>query len=227
MKPADIKSRLHSHRDEKYAEFSSRLIPGFDKEYFIGVRTPILKKMAREIVRAGGYEEYLTTLPHDTLEENLLHAFIVSQEKRPIEETLTRIEQFLPYINNWAVCDQFSVKSLGKHPLLTYSHIEQWMKSEHLYTRRFGVVNSMRFFLDDKFKASMLHDAAQATTNEYYMQMAVAWYFATALAKQWEITIPWIEQRILTNEVHKLTIRKAVESFRITHEQKEYLRQMQ
>ena len=227
METTEIKSRLHSLRDEKYAEFSSRLIPGFGKEYFIGVRTPILRKMAREITRTGNYEEYLATLPHDTLEENLLHAFIVSQEKRPIEETLTRIEQFLPYINNWAVCDQFSVKSLGNHPQLTYRHIEQWMKSEHLYTRRFGVVNSMRFFLDDKFRASMLHDAAQATTHEYYMQMAVAWYFATALSKQWEATIPYIERRILTKEVHKLTIRKAIESYRITHEQKEYLRQLQ
>ncbi len=227
MNIAEIKKQLNTLRDEKYAEFSSRLIPGFGKEHFIGVRTPILKKMAHEIVRAGDYEEFLATLPHDTLEENLMHAFIVAHEKRTIDETLTRIEQFLPYINNWAVCDQFSVKTLGNHPNITYTHIKQWMKSKHLYTRRFGVVNSMRFFLDGKFKASMLHDAAQATTHEYYMQMAVAWYFATALAKQWEATIPYIEQRILAKEVHRLTIRKAIESLRIPPEQKEYLRKLQ
>ena len=224
MEICEIKIRLRILRDEKYADFSAKLIPGFDKSYFIGVRTPLLKSFAKELVRAGYYEDFLTALPHEYFEENLLHAFIIASEKQPLDETIRRVESFLPFIDNWAVCDQFSVKSFGKHPSTIYPFLKKWMANDHLYTRRFGVVNSMRFFLDDKFESYMLDDVVAATTDDYYMQMAVAWYFATALAKQWSAAISYIEQRRLSSVVHKMTIRKSFESFRVTDEQKSYLR---
>ena len=226
MEICEIKRRLHKLRDEKYADFSAKLIPGFDKRYFIGVRTPLLKSFAREIVRAGNYEDFLKKLPHEYFEENLLHAFILASEKLPIDETVKRVEFFLPFIDNWAVCDQFSVKMFGKYPSVIYSYLRKWMASEHLYTRRFGVVNSMRFFLDEKFEPYMLDDVVAAATDDYYMQMAVAWYFATALAKQWNVAFSYIEQRRLPVVVHKMTIRKALESYRISDEQKSCLRNL-
>ena len=152
MEMCEIKSRLRILCDEKYADFSAKLIPGFEREYFVGVRTPLLKSFAREIVRAGNYEDFLTSLPHEYFEENLLHAFILTSEKFPIDETIKRVERFLPYVDNWAVCDQFSVKLFAKYPEVIYPCLKKWMASEHLYTRRFGVVNSMRFFLDEKFE---------------------------------------------------------------------------
>lgn len=224
MDIVDIKSRLLCLRDEKYADFSARLIPGFEKGYFIGVRTPQLKMLAREIVRTGRYEDFLTSLPHGYFEENLLHAFILAGEKLTIYDTVKRVELFLPYIDNWAVCDQFSVKIFGKYTCVIYPYLKKWMASEHQFTRRFGVVNSMRFFLDEKFEAVMLDDVASAVTEEYYVQMAVAWYFATALAKQWNATITYIEQRRLPAHVLRMTIRKALDSYRVGEEQKTYLK---
>ena len=226
MEMCEIKSRLRVLRDEKYADFSAKLIPGFEREYFVGVRTPLLKSFAREIVRAGNYEDFLTTLPHEYFEENLLHAFILASEKYPIDETIKRVERFLPYVDNWAVCDQFSVKLFAKYPEVIYPCLKKWMASEHLYTRRFGVVNSMRFFLDEKFEVYMLDDVVVATTDDYYIQMAVAWYFATALAKQWSVTISYLEQRRLPSIVRNMTIRKALEGFRVTDEHKIYLRKL-
>ncbi len=226
MDTAEIKNKLYSMRDEKYSGFSAKLIPGFEKEYFIGVRTPLLKAFAREIVRTKNYEDFLKSLPHETLEENLLHAFIVANEKHSIDATIKRVEEFLPYINNWAVCDQFSIKIFGKHHNTIYPYIRKWITSKHLYTRRFAIVNSMRFFLDEKFNAEIPKDVADATTDEYYVQMAIAWYFATALAKQWSATIHFIEQRKLPDAVHKMTIRKALESFRISQERKSYLKDL-
>lgn len=226
MNTAEIKNKLYSMRDEKYSCFSAKIIPGFNKEYFIGVRTPLLKTFAREIVRTKKYEDFLQSLPHETFEENLLHAFIVANERIPIETTIKRTEEFLPYINNWAVCDQFSIKIFGKHHNTIYPHIKKWMTSEHIYTRRFAIVNSMRFFLDKNFDAEKPKDIVSATTDEYYIQMAIAWYFATALAKQWSATIHFIEQRKLPDAVHKITIRKALESFRISQEKKSYLRDL-
>ncbi|MBE6303384.1 MAG: DNA alkylation repair protein [Bacteroidales bacterium] len=224
MDAVNIKSRLYCLRDEKYADFSAKLIPGFENGYFVGVRTPLLRAFAREIVRAGDYENFLTSLPHEYFEENLLHAFILANEKLSVEETIKRVELFLPYIDNWAVCDQFSVKLFGKYPSVIYPYLKKWMTSDHLYTCRFGVVNSMRFFLDEKFEPYMLDDVAAVTTGDYYMQMAVAWYFATALAKQWNTAISFVERRRLPAVVHRMTIRKALESFRVGEEQKGYLR---
>ena len=224
MEICEIKRRLRILRDEKYADFSAKLIPGFEKRYFIGVRTPLLKSFAREIVHESNYEDFLTALPHECFEENLLHAFILANEKYSIEETIKRVKFFLPYIDNWAVCDQFSVKLFGKYPSIIYPYLKKWMTSEHLYTRRFGVVNSMRFFLDEKFEPYMLDDVAAAITDDYYVQMAVAWYFATALAKQWSSAVFYIEQRRLPDIVFRMAIRKALESYRVSNEQKAYLR---
>lgn len=224
MDIADIRDKLHSLSDEKYAAFSAKLIPGFSDGYFVGVRTPLLRIFAKEIVRSGEYDDFLAMLPHGCFEENLLHAFIVASEKLTIEETIRRVEIFLPYIDNWAVCDQFSVKLLGRYPDVVYPFLKKWMAGEHLYTRRFGIVNSMRFFLDENFAPYMLDDVAVAVTDDYYVQMAVAWYFATALAKQWDVSIFYIEERMLPDVVRKMAIRKALDSFRISEEHKIYLR---
>lgn len=226
MDIVDIKNKLRSLRDDEYAGFSAKLVPGFKSGYFMGVRTPLLRAFAREIVRAGDYGDFLAALPHESFEENLLHAFIIANEKLTIDETIERVEGFLPYINNWAVCDQFSVKLFGTNPGVVYPCLKKWMTSGHLYTRRFGIVNSMRFFLDENFVAGMLDDVAAATTDDYYVRMAVAWYFATALAKQWDDAVFFVERRILPNVVRKMAIRKALESYRINEEQKVYLRKL-
>ena len=226
MEIREIKGRLYNLSDKKYAEFSAKLIPGHTKEYFIGVPTPKIKAYTKEILRAEKHKKFLTTLPHDTFEENLLHAFIIANEKLPIDTIIEQTEAFLPHINNWAVCDQFSVKLFGKHHETIYPYLKKWMESKHTYTRRFAIVNSMRFFLDEKFEPHMPNDVAAATTDDYYIRMAVAWYFATALAKQWEAAVPFIEQRQLSEEVHRMTIRKALDSFRISEEHKAYIKGM-
>ena len=220
----DIRAQLHVMRDEGYCDFANRLIPGMADDYIIGVRTPALRAMAKNLVKAGGYVPFLASLPHNHFEENLLHAFILSYEKCTMAQCVERVESFLPYIDNWAVCDQFVIKRFADAPEQIYPLLKKWMASDLLYTRRFAVVNSMRFFLDGDFRPCMLDDAASAVTDDYYMQMAVAWYFATALAKQYESTLPYVEQGWLPVWTHNKTIQKAVESYRVSAEQKAYLK---
>ena len=215
MDVKDIRAQLCAMRDEGYSEFANRLIPGMTDGYIIGVRTPALRAMARNIVKAGGYEPFLAALPHNHFEENLLHAFILSYEKSTMAQCVERVERFLPYIDNWAVCDQFVIKRFADAPEQIYPLLKKWMASDLLYTRRFAVVNSMRFFLDGDFRPCMLDDAASAVTDDYYMQRAVAWYFATALAKQYDTALPYIAERRLPPKVHAMAVRKAIESLRI------------
>ena len=221
----EIKQRIRAQRDEKYAAFASKLLPGMPDGYVVGVRTPALRALAKEIVREGGADVFLSSLPHDSFEENLLHAFLLAQKRMTFGESIAAVECFLPFVDNWAVCDQFVMKVFVRHTDALYPYLQKWMCSGHIYTRRFGIVNSMRYFLDDKFRPLMLDDVASAVTGEYYVRMAVAWYFATALAKQWDAAFSYLFSGQLDDTVLRMTVRKACESFRVSTGQKELLKQ--
>ena len=221
-----IRERLFSLADSKYKDFNSKLIPNVDPEKVIGVRMPDIKKLAKSIVKNEDAEAFLLDLPHFYHEEDLLHGFIVAEGK-DFEKTLADTEKFLPYINNWAVCDTFSPKIFAKNKDILYGKILEWLRSSHPYTVRYGIGMSMRYFLDGEyFDGEKLSDVAAVKSEEYYVNMMIAWYMATALAKQWDSTIPYITGRKLDVWVHNKTIQKAVESFRISNEQKEILKSL-
>lgn len=218
-----IENELFLLQDGKYRDFQSKLIPGMDPEKMIGVRTPELKKYAKKLAGSDEASEFLKELPHFYFDENQLHAFILSEIKdygRCIEEVI----RFLPYIDNWATCDQLSPKVFKKHRPKLLEHIQEWLRSDETYTIRFGTGMLMEHFLDDDFDISYPEMVAQIRSEEYYVNMMTAWYFATALAKQYDSILPFIEEKRLDRWTHNKTIQKAVESYRISPEQKEYLK---
>ena len=218
MDKQEIEKRLLSLKDDKYRTFEKNLIPGIETE-FIGVRTPELKALAKEI----GYDEtFLSCLPHRYFEEDQLQAFIISNI-RDYDLAIRETERFLPYINNWATCDQLTVRCFKKNREKLIGNIRKWLKSKDEYTVRFGIGNLMRFYLDEGFKDEYHELVMKVRLDTYYINMMKAWYFATALAKQWDRTIGFLEDRRLDDWVHKKIIQKARESFRISTEQKEYL----
>ncbi len=219
----NIKDELFKLQDKKYGEFQVKLIPTADPNSFIGVRTPDLRNLAKKLVKENKYTDFLKELPHKYFDENQLHAFIIS-EMKDYDECITYINDFLPYIDNWATCDQMSPKIFKKHKDKLIEQINIWLKSKETYTIRFGIGMLMQYFLDDEFKPSYLKMVSSIKSKEYYVNMMIAWYFATALAKQYEATIPYIENNKLDNWTHNKTIQKAIESYRITQEQKEYLK---
>ena len=214
---------LFAMQDTKYRDFQSKLIPTADKETFIGLRTQALRDYAKKMVKMGGYEEFLCTLPHKYFDENQLHAFILSEIK-DFDKCVEYVDAFLPYVDNWATCDQMSPKVFKKNRDKLLPKIRTWIASDKTYTVRFGIGMLMQHFLDDDFKKEYLEMVSKIRSEEYYINMMVAWYFATALSKQYDATIPCIEKRVLDPWTHKKTIQKAIESYRITDEQKEYLR---
>lgn len=218
-----IRKELFELQDVKYADFSAKLSPDMKRDDFIGVRTPALRDMAKRMVKDKTSEEFLQCLPHKYFEENQLHAFIISLEK-DFDTAIKQVEKFLPYIDNWATCDQLRVKAFNKHAERLLPYIDRWLASDKTYTIRFGIGALMCYFLDDRFKPEYLQKVAAVSSEEYYINMMSAWYFATALAKQYDATIPYIEEGKLSSWVHRKTIQKAVESYRITPEQKEYLK---
>lgn len=222
MTTDEIRTRLFALQDVKYRDFQGGLIPGKTPENMIGVRTPELRKLAGQV---GADEDFLAELPHKYFDEDQLHAFIISAMKDR-EECLRRAEAFLPYVDNWATCDQMSLKCFKKSPEELLPHIRRWINSDHTYTIRFGVGCLMEFFLDGKFSPEYPEMVAALRSDEYYVNMMIAWYFATALAKQYDAVIPYIEQRRLDHWVHRKTIQKAVESFRVTDEHKTYLKSL-
>lgn len=239
MTPAELVKRLLAEQDLKYRDFHASLLPNIDKKSIIGVRVPTMRKIAKEFADSATPAEcakFLDKLPHKYFEENQVHLFVVERIK-DFDECVRRIEQFLPYIDNWAVCDGKSPKALLKDASRFYAKICEWLKSAKPYTVRFGVNMLMAFFLDDRFDKSQLKlvaaidenlfdDAgrAECPTDRYYVQMVIAWYMATALAKQWDATFPYIKGRKLSPWIHNKTIQKACESYRITDAQKKILR---
>lgn len=237
MTHAELLKRLQAEQDLKYRDFHASLLPNIDKKSIIGVRVPTMRKIAKEFA-AADVAKFLDKLPHKYFEENQVHLFVVERIK-DADECLYRIEQFLPYIDNWAVCDGKSPKALLKDEKRFVSCIEKWLKSREPYTVRFGVNMLMTFFLDARFDKkflkwvaaideSLFNDdgRAECPTDRYYVQMVVAWYFATALAKQWDATFPYIKGRKLSPWIHAKSIQKACESYRITDAQKAILRRL-
>ncbi|MBQ9530920.1 MAG: DNA alkylation repair protein [Eubacterium sp.] len=219
----EIKDFLYENQDIDYRDFQSKLIPNVDKSYFIGVRTPVLRKYAKELLKEGKTAAFLSELPHQFFDENQLHAFIISGIKN-FDECIEKVEKFLPYIDNWATCDQLSPKCFSKNKNELLKHIDNWIKSKKTYIVRFAIGMLMSHFLDDDFDEKYLKAVSSVKSDEYYINMMIAWFFATALAKQYEKTLPYIENETLDIWTHNKAIQKAVESYRITDEQKAYLK---
>lgn len=219
----DVEKMLFENRDEKYRDFNSSLIPTVDREKFVGVRTPVLRKIAKDVFKSGEYEDFLNCLPHKYYEENNLHAFIIEQIK-DFDECIGRLEVFLPYVDNWATCDSMTPKVFAKHKTELLEKIEVWLKSDQTYTVRYAIRMLMCFFLDEDFDEKYLKTVSSIKSDEYYIKMMVAWYFATALAKQYGSAVKYIENCSLDDDVHKMTIQKAVDSFRVTDDQKAYIK---
>ncbi len=218
-----IQKHLLSIQDSSYRDFHAKLIPTIDKERIIGIRTPILRAYAKEVRKTMDAEQFFNDLPHYYYEENNLHAFMIGETK-DYETCLAQIEAFLPYIDNWATCDTGAPKIFAKHKQELLPHIEKWITSDKPYTIRFGINMLMRLYLEDEFKVEYAKKVAEIKSEEYYVNMMIAWYFATALAKQYDAIIPFLEQPVLERWTHNKTIQKACESYRITPEQKQYLR---
>ena len=219
----EIQKRLFALQDKEYQAFTAKLNPTVDRDTIIGVRLPALRALAKELKDTDEAKDFLSSLPHKYLEENHLHSFLLSGIK-DFDEGIAAVERFLPYIDNWAVCDSLRVKALAKYPEKLLPYLEKWMKSEHTYTIRCGILNLMNCFLDDRFDEKYPAMVAAIHSEEYYVNMMIAWYFATALAKQYDAVLPYLTEQRLDKWVHNKTIQKAVESYRITDEQKAYLK---
>ena len=220
-----IREELFRMKDEKYRELQKKLIPTADSGAVIGVRTPDLRQYAKQLVKREEITVFLRDLPHRYFDEDQLHAFIVS-ELKDYDRCADEVDRFLPYVNNWATCDQMSPKVFKKDKERLLEHIKAWIASGKTYTVRFGIGMLMQHFLDEGFRPEYPGLAAGISSDEYYVRMMQAWYFATALAKQYDAVIPYIEERRLEKWTHNKAIQKALESFRITPEQKEYLRSL-
>ena len=218
-----IRDELFSLRDEEYAVFQARIVPTVDPGRVIGVRTPQLRKLAKELAGKEETEAFLKQLPHEYFEEDQLHAFIISGMKK-YPECLRELEAFLPFIDNWATCDQLSPKVFAKHKAELLGPVGEWIASGETYKVRFGIKMLMEHFLDEDFDPSYPETVARIRSDEYYVRMMAAWYFATALAKQYDTAVTFLEDRRLDEWTHNKTIQKAIESYRISPEKKEYLR---
>lgn len=219
----NIREKLFSQADSEYAAFQAKLTPGVRPDKFIGVRVPMLREIAAEFSKTAECEAFLRELPHEYYDENLLHSILLGKIK-DFGQCIEAVEHFLPYVDNWAVCDTLSPKTFTKHKKEILAKIGEWISSPHTYTCRFGLDMLMTHFLDNDFKPEYLELAASVESEEYYVRMMAAWFFATALAKQWDSTAPYIEQHRLPEWTHRKTIQKACESYRITPEQKQYLK---
>ncbi len=207
-------------KEEKYKRFSSSLIPTVREESVLGVRVPILRNYAKTL---DNYEEFLLSLPHEYFEENNLHAFLIEREK-DFDKCIEKLDKFLPFVDNWATCDGVKPKILKKHPEKLLIHIKKWLDSSCVYAIRYAINLLMSYYLEENFKEEYLSLVASIKSDEYYINMMRAWYFATALAKRYEETLPYLEKNLIDKWTHEKTIRKAIESFRISKEQKEYLK---
>ena len=218
-----IYGRLLSYQDEKYKDFQSKLVPNIDKKTIIGVKTPQMRKIVKEVYGTKESTIFLQTLPHQYYEENHIHFFLISKIK-DFDECIKEVERFLPYIDCWPVCDQATPLVFKKNHDKLLPLIKKWINSNHVYTARFGIRMLMNEFLNDDFKEEYLEWVASKNGDDYYLKMMVAWFFATALAKQYDATIKYIKNRSLDPWIHKKTIQKAVESYRVSDEHKEYLK---
>ena len=219
----NVQTRLFELQDLKYRDFHAKLMPTVNKEKIIGVRTPALRVFAKKYGKTDEAKEYLQILPHQYYEENNLHGLLIEQIK-DYDTCLEELERFLPYIDNWATCDIPRPKCFAKHKTELLPVIKEWIASGNTYTIRYGIGTLMSFYLDEDFKPEYIELVASVQSEEYYVNMMIAWYLATALAKQWDAAVSYIEEKRLNPWTHNKTIQKARESYRITPEQKEYLK---
>jgi len=210
-------------RDEKHANFSAKLMPTVDPNTVLGIKTPLLRKYAAKISGTEAAKEFMNTLPHNFFEENNLHAFLIEKIDN-FEKCIEALEEFLPYVDNWATCDSMRPKIFRKNLDKLEIKAKEWLSSTETYTVRFGIEIYMVYFLDERFSPNHPDVISKIHSEEYYVKMMIAWYFATALAKQYDNTMPYLKNNVLDIWTHNKTIQKAVESFRITKEQKEYLK---
>ena len=221
----EIQQRLFALQDAGYRDFHAALMPTVDKALVIGVRMPALRALAKELKGTELAADFMAALPHKYYEENNLHAALIGHI-RDFQPCLTALERFLPYVDNWATCDMMNPRALAKDKAALLERIRLWLQSGHTYTVRFGMEMLMNHFLEEDFREEYLALVASVQSEEYYVRMMQAWYFATALAKQYEAAVTYLEQRRLGAWVHNKTIQKARESFRVSQEQKEYLKSL-
>ena len=215
--------KLIEEKDDEYKKFQARLVPDIPPETIVGVRTPQMRRIAKEVFESGYRDEFLSDLPHKYYEENLIHFFVVALIK-DFDDCVNAVEAFLPYIDCWPVSDQASPKSFKNNHQKLLPYIKKWISSQHIYTARFGIRMLMNEYLGEDFKEEYLELVACKKGEEYYLKMMIAWFFATALAKRYNESVQYIENRRLDEWVHKKAIQKAVESYRVTDEHKEYLK---
>ena len=220
-----ITEQLFALQDVAYGDFQAKLMPTIDRKTIIGVRTPALRKLAQQIYKTAAWQEFIGQLPHRYYEEDNLHAFIVAKIA-DFDEAMLQTERLLPYIDNWATCDQFTPAVFKKHPDELLQAVRRWITSSHTYTVRFAIKMLMTFYLDNLFKPEYAQMVANVKSDEYYIKMMIAWYFATALAKQYDTAIGFINSRCLDTWTHNKAIQKAIESYRISDEQKVFLRSL-
>ena len=221
----NIYDKLYKVNDDKYKEFQSKLVPNIDKDTILGVKTPEMRLIAKEIFLSDDKESFLNDLPHKYYEENLIHFFVISMIK-DFDETVQRVEKFLPYVDCWPVSDQATPKSFKKNHQKLLPYIKKWINSNHIYTARFGIRMLMNEYLDNDFKKEYLELVAIKKGEDYYLKMMIAWYFATALAKRYDETIIYFENHLLNKWVFNKSIQKALESFRVSDEHKLYLKSL-
>lgn len=225
MNRDEIVTELFRMRDVDYALLQAKIIPTVAADRIIGVRTPALRAFAKDLYKDCDKEDFLSCTPHQYFDEDQLHAFVISLEK-DFDKCIVEVDAFLPFIDNWATCDQLSPKVFKKEPENLFPYIQMWIKSDQTYTVRFAIGMLMQHFLDANFDTKYADMVATVRSEEYYVNMMIAWYFATALAKQYERTVPYLEGKHLDSWVHNKAIQKSVESYRITDEQKAYLKSL-
>lgn len=225
MDEVNITEELFALQDVSYADFQAKLTPNIPRERFIGARVPEVRKLAKRVAKEPEAASFLSDLPHKYYDENILHSLLLS-EMKDYDACVVAVDAFLPYIDNWAVCDILSPEIFKKHKIALLEKIKEWSASEKTYTCRFGIEMLMSYFLDEDFQSAYLEIPASVHREEYYVRMMIAWFFATALAKQWDTTITYIEDHRLDTWTHNKTIQKARESKRITPKQKAYLKKL-
>ena len=225
VKEVNLKEELLALQDISYADFQAKLTPNIPRELFIGVRVPELRKLAKKIAEGPEASKFLKDLPHKYYDENILHGILISEIK-DYDACIAAVDEFLPYVDNWAVCDIMSPKIFKKNKTALLEKIKEWSLSEKTYTCRFGIETLMSYFLDEDFKPEYLEIPLSVKSEEYYVKMMIAWFFATALAKQWDATIKHVEDHRLDTWTHNKAIQKARESRRITTKEKEYLKSL-
>ena len=223
MKREEIVKELFRMQDKDYALLQAKILPTVAADRIIGVRTPALRTFAKSLYKDKDKDAFLSCVPHQYFDEDQLHAFVISLEK-DFDKCIAEVGAFLPFIDNWATCDQLSPKAFKKEPEKLLPYIHTWIKSEKTYTVRFAIGMLMQHFLDDRFDTKYADMVAEVRSEEYYVNMMIAWYFATALAKQYDAVLPYLQGKRLADWVHNKAIQKSVESYRITPEQKEYLK---